>query len=142
MVKIILKNDKTAKASNIIIGKIEKDKTAFNFGINNELRECNKFRLEHLHTKEKESLKKVVFEYKDIQYKEAENVTFTITIKHSSQTKHDLNIQIFDEEVNIQINEMIKQGIIRKSKSKENRCFRQEKVQNINRLQKFKQHNN
>jgi len=118
--------------------KIEEDKTAleclnlplskdqsFNFAINNELKECNEYRLAHLNEEEKENLKRVLFEYNDIQYKEGENLTFTSTIRHSIQTKHEDPIyrkpykypQIFDEEVNKQINEMIEQGIIRKSKS-------------------------
>jgi len=73
--------------------KIEEDKTAseclnpplskdqsFNFAINNELKECNEYRLEHLNEEEKENLKRVLFEYTDIQYKEGENLTFTSTI--------------------------------------------------------------
>jgi len=57
-----------------------------NFAINNELRECNEYRLEHLNVEEVECLKKVLCEYRDIQYKEAENLTFTSTIKHVIQT--------------------------------------------------------
>jgi len=124
--------------NNIVKDKIEEDKTAleclnpplskdqsFNFTINNELKECNEYRLEHLNEEEKENLKRVWFEYNDIQYKEGENLTFTSTIRHSIQTKHEDPInrkpykypQTFDEEFNKQINEMIEQGIFRKSKS-------------------------
>jgi len=124
--------------NDIVKDKIEEDKTAseclnpplskdqsFNFAINNELKECNEYRLEHLNEEEKENLKRVLFEYNDIQYKEGENLTFTSTIRHSIQTKHEDPIyrkpykypQTFDEEVNKQINEMIEQGIVRKSKS-------------------------
>jgi len=82
--------------------KIEEDKTAseclnpplskdqsFNFAVNNELKECIEYRLEHLNDEEKENLKKVLFEYIDIQYKKGKNFTFTSTIKHSIQTKHE-----------------------------------------------------
>jgi len=77
-----------------------------------------------LNGEEKENLKKVLFEYNDIQYKEGKNLTVTSTIKHSIQTKHEDPVyrkpykypQTFDEEGNKQINEMIEQGIIRKSK--------------------------
>jgi len=66
-----------------------------------------------------------LFEYNDIQYKEGENLTFTSTIRHSIQTKHEDPIyrkpykypQTFDEEVNKQINEIIEQRTIRKLKS-------------------------
>jgi len=77
-----------------------------------------------LNEEEKGSLKKVLFEYNDIQYREGDILTFASTIKHSIQTKHVDPVykkpykypQTFDEEVNKQINEMIGQGIIRKSK--------------------------
>jgi len=82
--------------------KIERDKTAseshnpplskdqsFNFDINKELKEYNEYRLEHLNEEEKENLKRVLFEYNDIQYKEGENLTFTSTIRNSIQTKHE-----------------------------------------------------
>jgi len=60
--------------------KIEEDKTAseclnpplskdqsLNFTINNELKECNEYRLKHLNEEEKENLKNVLFEYNNIQ---------------------------------------------------------------------------
>lgn len=97
----------------------------FNFAIEDELKECNEFRLEHLNREEVEKLKKVLHEFRDIQYREGENLTFTSTIKHSIQTKHEDPLykrpykypQAYDQEVNKQINEMIEQGIIKKSKS-------------------------
>jgi len=52
------------------------------FAINNELRECNEYRLEHLNVEEVECLKKVLYEYRDIQYNEGGNLTITSTIKH------------------------------------------------------------
>jgi len=58
------------------------------FAINNELKECNEYRLEHLNKEEKDNLKKFLFEYNDIQYK-CENLSFTYTIKHLIQTKHE-----------------------------------------------------
>jgi len=76
--------------------KIEEDKTApecispplskdqsFNFAINNELKECNDYRLEHLNGEEEENFKKVLFEYNDIQYKKGENLTLTSTIRYN-----------------------------------------------------------
>jgi len=85
--------------------KIEEDKTtaeclypplskdqSFNFAINNELKECNEYRLEHLNEEEKENLKRILFEYNDIEYKEGENLTFTSTIRHSIQTKHEVPV--------------------------------------------------
>jgi len=62
---------------------------------------------------EEENLKKVLFEYNDIQYKEGLNLTFMITIKHSIQKIHEDPVyrnhtsilKIFDEKVNKQINE-------------------------------------
>lgn len=96
-----------------------------NFAINNEISEKNEYRLDHLNPEETEKLKKVLFEFSDIQYREGEKLTFTSTIKHSIHTKHEGVIykkpykypQTFDQEVNKQIQEMIEQGIIRKSKS-------------------------
>jgi len=83
--------------NDIVKDKIEEDKTAleclippyskdqsFNFAINNELKECNEYRLEHLNEEEKENLKRVLFEYNDIQYKEGENLTFTSTIGYAA----------------------------------------------------------
>jgi len=65
------------------------DNDIVNFAINNELRECNEYRLEHLNVEEVECLKKVLYEYRDIQCKEGENLTFTSTIKHVIQTQHE-----------------------------------------------------
>ncbi|KAH8237153.1 hypothetical protein KR038_005529, partial [Drosophila bunnanda] len=67
----------------------------------------------------------VLYKYRDIQYRERENLTFTSTIKHVIQTQHEDPAyrkpykypQSVDQEVNKQIKEMIEQGIIRKSKS-------------------------
>jgi len=69
--------------NDVVKDKIEEDKTAleclnpplskdqaFNFSINNKLKECNEYRLEHLNEEEKENLKRVLFEYNDSQYKE------------------------------------------------------------------------
>jgi len=42
--------------------------------------------IRNLSEEEKENLKQVLFEYNDIRYKEGENLTFTSTIKHSTQT--------------------------------------------------------
>jgi len=83
----------------------------------NELLESNQFRLEHLNEEEKSKLTKILHEFRDIQYKESENLTFTSTIKHVIQTKHEDAIykrpykysQAYDEEVEIQMKEMIKQ---------------------------------
>jgi len=58
-------------------------------------------------------------------YKERENLTYTSTIKHVIQTKHEFAIykrpykypQAYDEELEIQMKEMIQQRIIRKSNS-------------------------
>jgi len=71
--------------------KIEEDKTAleclnppllkdqsFNFANNNELKECNEYRLEHLNEEEKENLKRVLFEYNDIQYCQAFDTNKTL----------------------------------------------------------------
>jgi len=96
------------------------DNDIVNFAINNELRECNEYRLEHLNAEEVECLKKVLYEYRDIQYKEGENLTFTSTIKHVIQTQHEDPVyrkpykypQSVDQEVNKQIKEMIEQGIV------------------------------
>lgn len=97
----------------------------FNFSIQNELKETNEFRLEDLNEEEKQSLKKVLFEFRDIQYRESDNLTFTSTIKHVIQTRNENPVykkpykypQAYDQEVDTQIKDMIKQGIIRKSKS-------------------------
>jgi len=63
--------------------------------------------------------------YFDIQYHEGENLTFTNEIKHVIETKHEEPFYrrpfsypyTYDTEVEKQIEEMIRQGIIRKSKS-------------------------
>jgi len=39
------------------------DNDIVNFAINNELRECNEYRLEHLNVEEVECLKEVLYEY-------------------------------------------------------------------------------
>jgi len=43
------------------------DNDIVNFAINNEFCECNKYRLEHLNVEENECLKKVLYEYRDVQ---------------------------------------------------------------------------
>jgi len=63
--------DKTA--SECLNPPLSKDQS-FNFAINNELKECNEYRLKHLNEEEKENLKRVLF---------------TSTIKHPIQTKHE-----------------------------------------------------
>jgi len=96
--------------------------------------------IRNLSEEEKENLKQVLFEYNDIRYKEGENLTFTSTIKHSTQTKHEDPVyrkpykypQTFDEEVNKQINEMILLKIsllfTNLDSSKKERCIRQNEV--------------
>jgi len=51
---------------------------SFNFAINNEFRECDEFRRQHLNKEKSKSENPFFFENRDIPYKESENVTCTI----------------------------------------------------------------
>lgn len=80
---------------------------------------------DHLNSEEKSALHSLMSKFFDIQYHEGDNLTFTNEIKHKIKTKHEDPIYrrpytypyIYDNEVENQIADMIKQGIVRKSKS-------------------------
>lgn len=86
---------------------------------------CNLIRTDHLNLSTKELLENVIREFDNIFYKEAENLSFTNEIKHRIKTKTDTPIyskayrypEIHKEEVNRQIEDMLRQGIIRHSNS-------------------------
>jgi len=48
----------------------------FYFAVENELLESNQLRLVHLNEKEKSKLTKILHEFRDIQYKESENLYY------------------------------------------------------------------
>jgi len=75
IVKVKIEEDKTALEC--LIPPLSKDQS-LNFAINNELKECNEYRLEHLNEEEKENLKRVLFEYNDIPYCQAFDTNKTL----------------------------------------------------------------
>jgi len=98
---------------------------ATNYAIGNELSESNEFRLDHLNKEESNALTKILHKFRDIQYTECQNLTFTSTVKHVIKTKHEDPIyrkpykypQAYDNEVELQIKEMIQKGIVPESDS-------------------------
>jgi len=116
MVNITEKRNQTS--SNIV------DDEEYNYALQTDLSDSN-IRDDHLNNEEKTELHYLMSKYFDIQYHEGENLTFTNEIKHVIKTKHEEPIYrrpysypyIYDAEVEKQIEEMIRQGIITKSKS-------------------------
>lgn len=82
-------------------------------------------RLQHLNVEEKSAISSLIKEFKNVFYQENTDLTFTHAIKHTIKTSNDLPIysktyrypEIHKEEVNTQINDMLRQGIIRQSNS-------------------------
>lgn len=94
--------------------------------INNTINEIsNKINQEHLNSEEKILLKQLLVKNENLFFKEGENLTFTHEIKHEIKLKHNNPIyckiyrypKIHEEEVEKQIADMLKQGIIRESNS-------------------------
>lgn len=82
-------------------------------------------KLDHLNTEEKSKLKEIVIKFKNVFYKENDDLSFTNEIKHRILTECSRPVysriyrypEVHREEVDKQIDEMLKQGIITKSKS-------------------------
>lgn len=83
------------------------------------------FRLNHLNIEEKSKLTTLLKKFKNIQYREDDNLTFTNQQKHTINTSHNIPIyakpygysQAYESEVENQIQDMLKQKIIRESNS-------------------------
>jgi len=83
------------------------------------------FRLGHLNQEETSRLKGLLNKFKNLQYEEGDNLTFTNTIKHVLNTTHNSPIyskqyplaQAHEIEVDNQVQEMLNQGLIRESNS-------------------------
>lgn len=82
-------------------------------------------RLDHLNSEEQHYIKKTIFRFKDVFFKEGDDLTFTNKIKHELPITNDGPIytknyrypHVHGAEVEKQINDMLKQKIIRKSNS-------------------------
>lgn len=110
--------------------------------------DISKIRTEHMNTEEKEAILKLLKEYSDIFHVEGNHLTFTNKIKHRIRTSDEIPVytktyrypEIHRREVQMQIQEMLNQKIIRPSYSpwsspiwivpKKIRCFRKEKMEN------------
>lgn len=90
---------------------------------NNEL--FSQLRINHLNAEEKRKLLQLVSSYKSTFYLKSEKLTFANTIKHKIDTKDDIPIQAksyrypysLKHEVQKQIQDLLRQGIIRPSNS-------------------------
>lgn len=79
----------------------------------------------HLEEFEKQKLIKIIKKHKHVFYDKNDNLTFTNEVKHKILTKHDMPIysklyrypEVHKAEVNSQIEDMLKQNIIRHSNS-------------------------
>lgn len=82
-------------------------------------------RTDHLNNEEKQSIIHLCKKYEDVFFREGDNLSFTNKIKHEIKTTDDLPIytksyrypHIHKNEVNTQIEKMLKQGIIKPSYS-------------------------
>lgn len=85
----------------------------------------SRLRTDHLNAEEKVNLLKLCKDYSDIFYLEDEPLTFTNKIKHRIRTTDEIPVHtktyrypyVHRQEVQTQINKMLKQGIIRPSSS-------------------------
>jgi hypothetical protein len=81
--------------------------------------------LSHLNSEEKRFTRNLILNNKNVFYKDGDDLTFTNRIKHSINTKHELPVhsklyrylEIHKKEVDEQIKEMLKTGIIQNSNS-------------------------
>lgn len=79
----------------------------------------------HLNSEEKTHLKNILIKHKDSIYTEEDNLTFTHEIKHAINLTHNNPVFskiyrypiIHEKEIEKQMNDMLKQGIIRESNS-------------------------
>ena len=94
--------------------------------INNPNKEiADKINQNHLNNEEKSLLKNALVENRDLFFNEGDNLTFTHEIKHEIKLKQENPIyckiyrypQIQEKEIESQIKDMLKQGIIRESNS-------------------------
>uniref|UniRef100_A0A1B6DI21 RNA-directed DNA polymerase n=1 Tax=Clastoptera arizonana TaxID=38151 RepID=A0A1B6DI21_9HEMI len=91
---------------------------------NNKLNQA-KLRTDHMNSEEKREILKLLKEYSDIFHNENNNLTFTNQIKHVIRTSDEIPVytrnyrypEIYRKEVNVQIQDMLKQKIIRPSRS-------------------------
>lgn len=87
--------------------------------------DLSKIRVDHMNSEEKNAIIRLVEEYSDIFYVEGDNLTFTNQIKHVIRTTDDIPVysknyrypEIYKDEVNNQIEDMLKQKIIQPSHS-------------------------
>lgn len=91
-----------------------------------ELGEYRNIKLDHLNTKEKLMMEKLINKFKQLLYKDGDQLTNTNSVVHEirTTTNDQINSKLYryppshEEEVKRQIDEMEKQGIIRKSRSR------------------------
>lgn len=85
----------------------------------------NKLRIEHMNDEERKEILKICTEYKDIFYCQDIPLSFTNDVKHRIRTKHEdpINVKSYRlppvqaEEIERQVNKMLKDNIIRESHS-------------------------
>lgn len=86
---------------------------------------ANKIHTEQLNDEEKNGLKNLLVNNKDLFYSEGDNLTFTHEIKHEIRLTQESPVyskiyrypQIHEQEIDRQIKDMLKQGIIKESNS-------------------------
>lgn len=86
---------------------------------------ANKIQTEQLNNEEKNNLKNLLVNNKDLFYSEGDNLTFTHEIKHEIRLTQESPVyskiyrypQVHEKEIDRQIKDMLKQGIIKESNS-------------------------
>uniref|UniRef100_A0A0A9X0W2 Retrovirus-related Pol polyprotein from transposon 17.6 n=1 Tax=Lygus hesperus TaxID=30085 RepID=A0A0A9X0W2_LYGHE len=111
---------------------VEKLEENFSSNLNNYVSDhfnfqfdISKLRLDHMNEEEKSAIINLVTRYSDIFHRENEPLSFTNQVKHVIKTSDETPVyarnyrfpEAFKNEVDIQINEMIDQGIVRHSNS-------------------------
>lgn len=99
--------------------------TSDTYTLQNTSEESQKFRFEHLNLEERKAISKLCGEFSDIFYKENEPLTFTSLVKHNIPLtdKNPIFIKPFRyafalrPEIKEQVNELLKQDVIRSSHS-------------------------
>lgn len=91
-----------------------------------ELSQERTINLDHLNLEEREGLQKILSEYQNLIYKDGDQLTNTHSVTHEIRTNTDQQIHAklyrlppkHEEEVRKQVDEMERQGIVRKSNSR------------------------
>ena len=127
------KDRKFAQIAPIQVDEIENLPDPPNFAnLNNYFQEnfnfsfdLNKLRTEHMNPEERTAIEKVVSEFQDIFHLGNQPLSFTNRIKHKIRTTDEIPIysrnyrfpEIYREEIDRQVEEMLKQGIVQHSDS-------------------------